>query len=96
MNEASLQSQLLLDTLANSPIFIIEARDEVLDMITMTSLGQEDEWSRRVGGASNATPRSFIKNIYNAMSKEKAKGTKWAVLYGGRKSEKVCVVDLQR
>lgn len=86
----------LLSTFAGAPVFVIDAREEVLEMISITSLEQPDEWKRRVGGASNATPRSFLTNIYNALSKEASKGTKWAVVYGGPKTEQVVVVDLQR
>ncbi|QPG74822.1 hypothetical protein FOA43_002158 [Brettanomyces nanus] len=86
----------LISTLGGAPVFTIEAREEVLDMISITSLDQPEEWKRRVGGVSSATPRSFVGNIYSSLAKEAAKGTKWAVVYGGPKSEKMCVVDLQR
>ncbi|GMM31741.1 serine/threonine-protein kinase [Martiniozyma asiatica (nom. inval.)] len=86
----------LMGELTNAPVFTIEVREEVLEMISITSLEQPDEWKRRVGGVSRDTPRSFITNIYNALSKEASKGTKWAVVYGGNKSDKMCVIDLQR
>lgn len=86
----------LLSVLGDAPIFTIEAREEVLDMISITSLDQPEEWKRRVGGVSNATPRSFVSNIYNALAKEAARGAKWGIVYGGPKTQKVCIVDLQR
>ncbi|VEU22441.1 DEKNAAC103430 [Brettanomyces naardenensis] len=86
----------LVSILANAPVFTIDAREDVLDMIAITSLDQPDEWKRRVGGASSATPRSFISNIYSALAKEASRGTKWAIIYGGSKTEKTFVVDLQR
>lgn len=86
----------LLSILGDAPVFTIEAREEVLDMISITSLDQPEEWKRRVGGVSSATPRSFVSNIYNALAKEAARGTKWGIVYGGPKTQKVCIVDLQR
>lgn len=86
----------LIGKLTNAPVFTIEAREEVLEMIAITSLDQPDEWKRRVGGVSRDTPRSFVANIYNSLSKEASKGTKWAILYGGSKTEQMCILDLQR
>lgn len=86
----------LLGVLGDAPVFTIEARDAVLDMISITSLDQPDEWKRRVGGASSATPRSFVASIYNALAREAARGKKWAFVYGGPKSGKMCIIDLQR
>ncbi|ODV95137.1 hypothetical protein PACTADRAFT_49886 [Pachysolen tannophilus NRRL Y-2460] len=88
-------SQQLIDSLSSAPIFTIDARDEVLEMISITSLDQPDEWTRKVGGSSNTTPRSYVRNIYNALSKEASKGTKWAILYNV-KTDRTYVCDLQR
>ncbi|OWB58013.1 kinase activity protein [[Candida] boidinii] len=85
----------LLHELEDAPVLSIDARDEVLEMITITSLAQEDEWKRRVGGASSATPRNFLVNIYNALSKEAAKGSRWAIIHAP-KTGKQCICDLQR
>lgn len=86
----------LLGQMSNAPVFIIETKEEVLDMIAITSINQADEWKRRVGGIARDTPRSFITNIYNALAKEASRGARWAVIYGGHKTDKACVVDLQR
>lgn len=94
-NSKKLTSDLLLQ-MANAPVFIVETKEEVLDMIAITSVQQADEWKRRVGGIARDLPRSYITNIYNALSKEASKGVKWAMISGGNKSDKVCVVDLQR
>ncbi|KAH3663980.1 hypothetical protein OGAPHI_004694 [Ogataea philodendri] len=96
VDQAAESAESLIRVLESSPIFTIEARDEVLAMISITSLDQPDEWKRKVGGVSSSTPRSFVANIYNALSKEASKGTKWAILYGGPKTQKVCIVDLQK
>ena len=86
----------LLGQMSNVSVLIIETKEEVLDMIAITSIHQAEEWKRRVGGIARDTPRSFITNIYNALIKEASRGVRWAVVYGGHKTDKVCVVDLQR
>jgi translation initiation factor 2-alpha kinase 4 len=86
----------IMEHLSDAPIYALDmVKDEVLDMISITSLSQEQEWLRRVGGASSSTPRSFVANIYNALSKEASKGTKWIVLHCP-KTGKSCICDLQR
>lgn len=86
----------LMDQMSNAPVFVIDAKEDVLDMIAITSVQQADEWKRRVGGVARDMARSYVANIYNALSKESAKGVKWAIVSGGSKCDKVCVVDLQR
>ncbi|CCE82585.1 Piso0_002317 [Millerozyma farinosa CBS 7064] len=85
----------LVQALANSPVITIDARDEVLDMISVTSLHQGDEWIRKVVFATNNFPMSFANNIYNTLKKEASKGTKWAILHSP-KSNKTSIIDLQR
>lgn len=94
--DAKVATKDLMVQLTNAPVFTIEARPEVLEMIAITSLDQPEEWKRRVGGVSRDTARSFVTNMYNSLSKEASRGTKWAILYGGSKSEHMCIVDLQR
>ncbi|ODV82703.1 hypothetical protein CANARDRAFT_30621 [[Candida] arabinofermentans NRRL YB-2248] len=96
VDQALSASMQLIETLSKCPVFFIDAKAEVLEMISITSLDLPDEWKRRVGGVSSSTPRSFVSNIYNALSKEAARGSKWAIIYGGPKTEKLCVIDLQR
>jgi translation initiation factor 2-alpha kinase 4 len=86
----------LTNQISNAPLFVIETKEEVLDMISITSVQQADEWKRRVGGIARDLPRSYITNIYNALFKEASRGVRWAIISGGTKSDKVCVVDLQR
>lgn len=86
----------VLNSLSEAPIYAVDAvKDEVLDMISITSVKQKDEWLRKVGGASNATPRSFLNSMYNALSKESAKGTRWIVVHCP-KTGNSCICDLQR
>ncbi|ANZ77111.1 BA75_03673T0 [Komagataella pastoris] len=96
MEDASRNAAIqVTNEISNCPIFPIDARDEVLDMLSITSLDQPEEWKRKVGGASNATPRSYVVNLYNALSKESAKGTRWAIVHS-TKTGKICICDLQK
>ena len=38
----------LMDQMSNAPVFVIDAKEDVLDMIAITSVQQADEWKRRV------------------------------------------------
>lgn len=89
-------SNSILSGLSSVPVIAVDpVRDEVLDMMSITSVAQKDEWIRKVNGASNSTPRSFATSIYNALSKEASKGTKWVIVHCP-KSGKSCICDLQR
>ena len=90
-------SKQLIHSLSSVPIFAVDAiRDETLEIISITSLAQKDEWLRKVfGSAANSAPRSFATSIYNNLSKEAAKGGRWAIVHCN-KTGKSCVVDLQR
>ncbi|SCU86876.1 LAMI_0D03928g1_1 [Lachancea mirantina] len=90
-------SKAILNSLYATPIFAVDAiRDETLEIISITSLAQKDEWLRKVfGSGNNSAPRSFAASIYNNLSKEASKGSKWAILHCN-KTGKSCVVDLQR
>lgn len=97
INDSSSQSATyLLNHMRNAPVIVVDSKEEVIDMIAITSVRQADEWKRRVGGVARDLPRSYITNIYNALFKEASRSVKWAIVTGGNKSDKVCVVDLQR
>lgn len=87
----------VITELSDAPVLTVDpVRDEVLDMISITSVNIKDEWIRKVGGAgSSSTPRSFLNNIYNALSKEASRGTRWVVIHCP-KAGKSCICDLQR
>ncbi|CDO93204.1 unnamed protein product [Kluyveromyces dobzhanskii CBS 2104] len=87
----------LVHSLSSVPIFAVDAiREETLEIISITSLAQKDEWLRKVfGSAANSAPRSFATSIYNNLSKEATKGGRWAIVHCN-KTGKSCVVDLQR
>ena len=89
-------ASLLMNQMSNASVIVVEAKDEVLDMIAITSVKQADEWKRRVGGVARDTPRSYVSNIYNALTKEASRGVRWVIVSGGHKTNKVCVVDLER
>lgn len=90
-------SRQIIHSLSSVPVFAVDAiRDETLEIISITSLTQKDEWLRKVfGSAANSAPRSFATSIYNNLAKEAAKGGKWAIVHCN-KTGKSCVVDLQR
>jgi len=89
-------SNSILSGLSSVPVIAVDpVREEVLDMMSITSVAQKDEWIRKVGGVSNSTPRSFATAIYNALSKEASKGTKWVIVHCP-KTGKSCICDLQR
>ncbi|GAV56153.1 hypothetical protein ZYGR_0BA00590 [Zygosaccharomyces rouxii] len=94
---AKAASNSIVNSLVSAPVVTVDAlRDETLEMISITSLAQKDEWLKRVfGSGNNSVPRSFATGIYNTLSKESSKGNKWAILYCHR-TGKSCVIDLQR
>lgn len=94
---AKAASNSIVNSLVSAPVVTVDAlRDETLEMISITSLAQKDEWLKRVfGSGNNSVPRSFATGIYNTLSKESSKGNKWAILYCHR-TAKSCVIDLQR
>lgn len=96
-DDARTASNAIINSLTSAPVITVDVlRDETLEMISITSLAQKDEWLRKIiGTGSNSTPRSFATNIYNSLSKEASKGTKWAIVYC-HKTGKSCVTDLQR
>ena len=87
----------IINGLIAAPVIIIDGiRDETLEMISTTSLAQKEEWLRKIlGSVNNSAPRSFALNIYNNLSKEAVKGTKWTIIHC-QKTGKSCVIDLQR
>ncbi|CEP63771.1 serine/threonine-protein kinase GCN2 LALA0_S09e02124g [Lachancea lanzarotensis] len=96
-DSARIASRSIISSLSTAPIFSVDAiREETLEIISVTSLAQKDEWLRKVFGAGqNSAPRSFATSIYNSLSKEASKGGKWAIVHCN-KTGKSCVVDLQR
>lgn len=90
-------SQTIINNLSSAPVITVDAlRDETMEMISITSLAQKEEWLRKVfGSANNSTPRSFATSLYNALSKESSKGSKWAILHC-HKTGQSSVIDLQR
>ncbi|CCK71002.1 serine/threonine-protein kinase GCN2 KNAG_0F03410 [Huiozyma naganishii CBS 8797] len=90
-------SNAIINSLTQAPVITVDAiRDETLEIISITSLAQKEEWLRKVfGSVNNSSPRSFATSIYNSLSKEAAKGNKWAILHC-HKTGKSCVIDLQR
>lgn len=94
-NDSRIASANFIRTLSSAPVIDLDVQDEVLDMILITPLRQQDEWVRKIVYFSNNFPKSFGVNIYNTLKKEASKGTQWALLHSS-KTDKTCVIDLQR
>ncbi|KAL6451422.1 GCN2 eIF-2-alpha kinase GCN2 [Candida maltosa Xu316] len=94
-NDAKLAGQSCLKDLSIGPVVVIDARDEILDMISITSIHQQDEWIRKVVFTTNNFPKSFAMNILNTLIKEFNKGHKWVILVSSR-TQHTTIVDLRR
>ena len=46
--------------LSGGPVVVIDARDEILDMISITSIHQQDEWIRKVVYTTNNFPKVLL------------------------------------
>lgn len=94
-NDAKLCGQSAIKELSLGPVIVIDARDEILDMISITSIHQQDEWIRKVVFTTNNFPKSFAINIQNTLIKEYNKGHKWCILVSSR-TQHTTIVDLRR
>ncbi|CAL1189967.1 unnamed protein product [Candida parapsilosis] len=93
-NAKTIGSQ-VVQKLAQGPILTFDVRDEVIDMISITSIHQQEEWVRKVLFSANNLPKSFAMNIYSNLVKEAAKGHSWCILVASRTSHSA-IVDLRR
>ncbi|KAI5960796.1 GCN2 [Candida pseudojiufengensis] len=94
-NKAKSIGSKTIQSLAQGPVLTFDLRDEVLDMISITSIHQQDEWIRKVVFSSNNLPKSFAMNILNNLVKESLKGHKWCILVSSR-THYTTIVDLRR
>jgi translation initiation factor 2-alpha kinase 4 len=94
-NDSKVASANFVKSIATSPIISVDLRDEVLDMISMTSIHLQDEWIRKVVYGSKDLPKHFAMNIQNTLLKEHAKGYQIALLVS-QKTQKTVLVDLQK
>lgn len=85
----------VVQKLAQGPVLTFDVRDEVVDMISITSIHQQEEWVRKVLFSANNLPKSFAMNIYSSLVKEAAKGHSWCILVASRTSHSA-IVDLRR
>lgn len=93
--EAKHASADYIRSIANSPVISVDLRDEVLDIIAMTSIHYTDEWIRKVVFGTKDLPRQFAISIQNALIKEYSKGCKLAVLVS-LKTNKTVLVNLEK
>lgn len=94
-NDSRIASAVLIKDLARAPVITVDAREELLDMISVISIHQPEEWLKKVLFATNNLPKSFALNIHNALMKEYTKGNKWAIMHTSQ-TDKTCIIDLQR
>lgn len=94
-NDSIIASANFIKTLANTTVLSIDASEEMLDAIQTTSLTLQDLWYRKMYSAGSNIPRSFVTNIYNSLIKEKAKGSRWVLIYSSKTNDTM-VVDLNR
>ncbi|KAG5417920.1 GCN2 [Candida metapsilosis] len=93
-NAKTIGSQ-VVQKLAQGPVLTFDVRDEVIDMISITSIHQQEEWVRKVLFSANNLPKSFAMNIHSSLVKEAAKGHSWCILVASRTSHSA-IVDLRR
>lgn len=95
-NDSKIASAAFIKNVATSTVITVDVlRDEILDMIAISSIHQPDEWLKKVISTSSNLPRSFATNIHTALMKEYVKGHQWAILFAP-KSQKTTIVDLSR
>lgn len=94
-NDSIIASANLIKTLANSSVITIDASDDMLDVILNTSLKLQDLWLRKMFSSGSNIPRSFALSIHNCLTKEKAKGCRWVVVFSS-KTKNTIIVDLDK
>lgn len=95
-SDAKTASMGVLKNLADSLIVTVDLVDSTLDMILSTLLHVPlDEWLKKLFFTNKLIPRSYAANIYDTLTKERARGSRWAMLYNP-KTENTAIVDLQR
>lgn len=94
-NDAKIALAQMLKEVALSTVITIDARDEVIDMISVTSIHQQDEWVKKIIFVTNNMGKSYILNIHGALMKEYDKGRKWVVV-SSAKSHKTALLNLDR
>lgn len=89
----------LFQKLNDAAIITIDyLKEEVMDMLSMTSLHNKEDWLRKAFGSGNnsSTPKSLLTNIYNQLIKEKNKNNKDYVILTSEKNNKTCIIDLHK
>lgn len=95
-NDAKVASASMMKDLADASIITVESNDTTLDMIlSMSLLLPLEEWFKKLFFTNKNLPKHYANNIYDCLWKDKSRGQQWAVLYNP-KSDKTCIVDLQR
>ncbi|XBW35700.1 hypothetical protein QEN19_001271 [Hanseniaspora menglaensis] len=95
---ASVNAASLFQKLNDATIVTVDyMKEETLDMISMTSLYNKEDWLRKAFGVgNNSSPKSLLTNVYNQLIKEKNKNGKDFVILTSEKNAKTCIIDLHR
>ncbi|OBA27053.1 Serine/threonine-protein kinase [Hanseniaspora valbyensis NRRL Y-1626] len=95
---ASVNANSLFQKLNNATIITVDyMKEETLDMISITSLYNKEDWLRKAFGVgNNSSPKSLLTNVYNQLIKEKNKNGKDYVILTSEKNGKTCIIDLHR
>lgn len=95
-NDAKVASASMMKDLADATIITVESNDTTLDMIlSMSLLLPLEEWFKKLFFTNKNLPKHYANNIYDCLWKDRSRGQQWAILYNP-KSDKTCIVDLQR
>lgn len=95
-NDAKVAAASMMKDLADASIITVESNDTTLDMILSTSLLLPfEEWFKKLFFTNKSLPKNYASNIFDCLCKDKSKGLQWALLYNP-KTDKTCIVDLQR
>lgn len=80
--------------IASAPVFVVDLKEEVMEMVLITSIDQGEEFVRKVGGMLTNVGRNYIANLHKCLERAKRDG-RWAVLYS-TKTDRSYIVDLER
>lgn len=95
---ANINANSLFQKLTNATVITVDyMKEETLDMISITSVFNKEDWLRKAFGVgNNSSPKSLLTNVYNQLIKEKNKKNKDYVILTSEKNGKTCIIDLHR
>lgn len=95
-NDAQLAAAHVVKDLARAPVVSVDLPSPTLDVIATALLNVPfEEWFKKLFFANSKLARSYANGIHDALRKEAARGTRWAMVHS-TKTDYSVVVDLQR